>query len=94
MYVVLFAFHRVTTQRLDIHILPVSSKLYVCICYVFAFHMSLKVHVLVCPPSTVDSFEVLRERLRSACRDAEEKEAAWRIIAAENARQRLILEEE
>lgn len=42
--------------------------------------------------SPVDSFEELREKLHSVCRDAEEKEAAWRIVAAENARQRLILE--
>lgn len=45
-------------------------------------------------PSPVDSFEVRREKLRSACKDAEEKEEAWRIVAAENARQRHVLEEQ
>ena len=69
---------------------------FVCVhTYVFCLsYFDCTVHVSFCPSSPVDSFEVLREKLGSACRDAEEKEAAWRIVAADNARQRLILEEQ
>ena len=59
------------------------------VCHVFWMYTCC---VLI--PSPVDSFEVLREKIRSACKDAEEKEAAWRIVAAENARQRHVLAEQ
>ena len=73
-------------------ILFIHVVCFVCEC---SYHVYFVCTLVCCALAfPVHSFEELRDKLRCVCRDAEEKEAAWRIVAADNARQRLILEQQ